>query len=228
MVYSLCFFSPTQALPALLQNNFNYIIPNDIVVHDLGDDDVVPEPYGEEDNVINTTPDGDGFLTADDDTDEEPTSPITENDSDSSGPSATKIFKPDSEYESSTTSSSSTNSEIFDPSYKPSKTACVKTPPLPTHSTGGGQPSGQPCPSTSQPYSGMTASFFSGALSKVGNVVSRLVDSHPLASQAGRNLTTLLGPVPTSSAGSQTPARTTTMATRKRPLPSPSTWPRKT
>ena len=110
MVYSLCFFSPTQALPALLQNNFNYIIPNDIVVHDLGDDDVVPEPYGEEDNVINTTPDGDGFLTADDDTDEEPTSPITKNDSDSSGPSATKIFKPDSEYESSTTSSSSTNS----------------------------------------------------------------------------------------------------------------------
>ena len=230
MVYSLCFFSPTQALPALLQNNFNYLIPNNIVVHDIVDDDnVVLQPYGGEDNVVDITPGSDGFITADDATDDEPSLTLTGSDSDSSGPSATKIFKPDeSEYESSTTSSSSTNSEIFDPSYKPSKTTCVTDPPLPTRSTRGGQPSGQPCPSTSQPSSGMTASFFSGALSRVGNVVGRLVDSHPLASQAGRSSTLPPEPVPTSSAGSRTPARTTSTATRKRPMPSPSTWPKKT
>ena len=221
LLYIVFFLLPRQNLPAILQNNFNYIIPDNIVVqpnNNIDDDDIG-------NNGTITNDDEQGFATADSATEDEQSPTLTDNESDeSTGPSTTKIFKADSTYETSSSSSSSSN-EKFDPNYRPSKSCKLPTlPPRATRSRGPSEPS---LPSTSQPSSGMTASFFSGALSRVGNVVSRLVDSHPLANPAMPMSVPTPGPTLRSSAGSQTNPRTTTTGTRKRPLPSPSQWPKK-
>ena len=219
LVYSCCFFSPRETLPAILQHNFDYIIPDNIVVNDVVPDEVGDTgPTTDGANASNPVDDEPGFMTADSDSDQDQSPTLTDTDAEeSSGPSGTKIFKADSTYESSTTSSSSTNSEKFDPSWKPSSSKCIPPNPLPPRATRSGQPSGPSAPPTSQQSSGATSSFFADAFSRVGNVVSRLVDSHPLANLPGPSSATTPQPTPTSSAGSRRGARTTSMATRKRP-----------